>query len=465
MSGRWILRLALFSTWGALTAILGCSNSNTPQRAEEIPATYPLRTGWLVAGQPQAAPVAWPEPGETPLLLLKEPFDQLKGNAARLAADVKTGTLLDTDTMKHHEENPRPLIEKALNHYFGTPGAPTVGLTAEQFTSLLNSREAAIKAAKADEKEFLQEDYKAWQKRQTQNEGMAKAINELKLDNQTLQTGAGLFRNFCIQCHGLTGDGNGPGGRFLNPLPRDYRQGLFKFLTTEPSDTGVRPRRADLIRTIHQGLDGSSMPSFAALKNEQIEALTSYVIHLSLRGECEYLIFKVAADKKKADDFIPSEIEATTFDHLARLLEIWRRSNETPFVAEADPYTTPEEKLKAAARGHKVFLDASQGGCAACHINYGRTAPLQFDSWGGIVRPRNLTLATFRVSRDMDDLYARLYCGIPGVNMPSHKHLRATEDDKAKNQNRLWDAIYFIRAISDPLQRRELQEKYGISLD
>ena len=58
--------------------------------------------------------------------------------------------------------------------------------------------------------------------------------NDLKLDPKTLAEGGKLFRNYCQQCHGLTGDGNGPGGRYLIPLPRDYRQGLFKFITTDP---------------------------------------------------------------------------------------------------------------------------------------------------------------------------------------------------------------------------------------
>ena len=44
----------------------------------------------------------------------------------------------------------------------------------------------------------------------------------------------GLFREHCVHCHGVTGDGLGPTAAFLNPYPRDYRPGVFKFKSTEP---------------------------------------------------------------------------------------------------------------------------------------------------------------------------------------------------------------------------------------
>ena len=43
----------------------------------------------------------------------------------------------------------------------------------------------------------------------------------------------GLYRRHCGHCHGTTGDGLGPTALLLNPYPRDYRQGKFKFKSTE----------------------------------------------------------------------------------------------------------------------------------------------------------------------------------------------------------------------------------------
>jgi mono/diheme cytochrome c family protein len=208
------------------------------------------------------------------------------------------------------------------------------------------------------------------------------------------------------------------------------------------------------------------MPAFTALKPDQIEALVSYVMHLSLRGEAEYQLLKVAADPKKADDFVPSEIPFLLFDNLKKTLAIWHTAHNTPLVIPPDPYHTPAEQLAAAARGHKLFLDSAQGGCVQCHINFGRGGPLQYDAWAGILRPRNLTLPTFRISRQPEDIYTRIYCGIPGVGMPSHAEpLKITDADKAKGQDRLWDIVHFVYTISDPQRRRQLREQYGVDID
>ena len=51
-----------------------------------------------------------------------------------------------------------------------------------------------------------------------------------------------------------------------------------------------------------------------------------------------------------------------------------------------------------------------------------------------MTRPRNLLLGAYRVSKNAEDIYARLYCGIPGVGMPSHKHLQPTAAEPAAGE-------------------------------
>ena len=94
----------------------------------------------------------------------------------------------------------------------------------------------------------------------------------------------GLYRRHCAHCHGTTGDGAGPTAIFLNPYPRDYRQGKFKFKSTE---TNAKPTHADLKRTLVDGIPGTAMPSFALLPNDEVEALVEYVKYLSVRGKTE----------------------------------------------------------------------------------------------------------------------------------------------------------------------------------
>ena len=81
----------------------------------------------------------------------------------------------------------------------------------------------------------------------------------------------GLYREHCAHCHGVTGDGMGPTAAFLNPYPRDYRPGVFKFKSTERAD---KPTHADLVMVLRNGLAGSSMPSFALLSDAKIDALS-----------------------------------------------------------------------------------------------------------------------------------------------------------------------------------------------
>ena len=54
----------------------------------------------------------------------------------------------------------------------------------------------------------------------------------------------GLYRRHCAHCHGITGDGHGPTAPILNPYPRDYRPGMFKFKSTYTAGQADRRRSA-----------------------------------------------------------------------------------------------------------------------------------------------------------------------------------------------------------------------------
>src|SRR5262249_42608923 len=115
----------------------------------------------------------------------------------------------------------------------------------------------------------------------------------LKLDRTTLRDGGGLYRQHCMHCHGLTGDGRGPTAKWVNPHPRDYRQGIFKFQSVDQQGNPNRPpRRDDLHRTLHEGVEGTAMQSYNMLTEHELHALVSYIIFLSVRGEAEYSVIK-----------------------------------------------------------------------------------------------------------------------------------------------------------------------------
>ncbi|MGB7345722.1 MAG: cytochrome c, partial [Pirellulaceae bacterium] len=96
--------------------------------------------------------------------------------------------------------------------------------------------------------------------------------------------GRGLYRQYCATCHGITGNGRGTTSAILNPYPRDYRMGVFKFKSTSRS---AKPTRADMVGLIANGIEGTAMKKIPELKDEDVEALADYVIYLSIRGELE----------------------------------------------------------------------------------------------------------------------------------------------------------------------------------
>jgi mono/diheme cytochrome c family protein len=103
----------------------------------------------------------------------------------------------------------------------------------------------------------------------------------------------GLFRQQCATCHGETGQGRGVVAASQNPYPRDFRRGVYKYKTTGRAS---KPTKADLRRTLVEGLDGTQMPRFDKLSAKQIDAIIDYIIYLSIRGETERQLLNLAPD-------------------------------------------------------------------------------------------------------------------------------------------------------------------------
>ena len=129
----------------------------------------------------------------------------------------------------------------------------------------------------------------------------------LRLIGHKLQAGRRLYMQHCMHCHGVTGDGNGPTARYIrnhrfNPLPRDYRRGLFKFTSTK---NGFYASRDDLRRTVRQGLAGTYMPSFLLIDPDELDAIVEFVRFLAMRGEIERRLLTHLAPLMPTDDGDP----------------------------------------------------------------------------------------------------------------------------------------------------------------
>jgi len=117
-------------------------------------------------------------------------------------------------------------------------------------------------------------------------------------DGWKIKQGRNLYMLHCLHCHGTGGDGNGPTAQYLNPRPRDYRNGVFKFTST---GSGLKPSRHDLKTILVNGIPGTSMPSFMLLGDEEISLIVEYVRFLSMRGEFERRVYDNIKDFATAD--------------------------------------------------------------------------------------------------------------------------------------------------------------------
>jgi mono/diheme cytochrome c family protein len=421
----------------SLLAILAWSWVGCAPRIPEpqpLEASYPLRQDYLVVKAPVSPVSGWNEPGMPPLLSLDLPVESLNADQKALRTQMKKDGIIDTRQLNSED---KPGIEAAMHKLFGTPVQPTIP----------NS-----------------------------SDSLKKAIAELKLDPQTLAHGSRVYANYCANCHGSTGNGNGPGGKYLNPLPRDYRQGLFKFVSSfipsneEQTARGIkpeeqtpkflaRPLREDLRRTITRGFNGAPMPGFE-LSEDDLEAVISQVIFLSIRGETEYVTLKTAI----VNDEPVEQPEKLILSNLEAVASRWAISQKWPMAVDPDPIQTGdpgevlERKLLSAANGYEIFNGVT-GGCTKCHTNYGKAAPYQYDEWGSIIRPRNLLVPILRGGSSPEAIYARIRGGISGANMPDHSVLLPNpKDPTTLGQHRLWDVVHFVEVLMEPRLLKQLKD-------
>ncbi len=333
--------------------------------------------------------------------------------AAKAALEARRGALQkQVDTVTSTMKDVSPKLSKVLEELFGTPAKPKVALDDPNLDEPLD-----------DPKEF-------------------------RLDPATLAEGSKLYRRHCLHCHGLSGDGRGPTGPWVNPHPRDYRQGQFKF-TSSAESTGVRKaRREDLIRTLKQGIEGTSMPSFALLdEDKELQPLVSYVMHLSMRGQVERDVLEAKLSGSDTD----TDVADLARERLGRIWKGgWKATEKKAIqVGSAPPYASKpvgqmspgerEQLAESIRRGFNQFT-TGKAQCRTCHNDFGRANDYKYDTWGTIVRPANLTAGIYRGGRRPLDLYYRIHSGINGSAMPAFIDTTLTSEE-------IWDIVNFLDAL------------------
>jgi len=225
------------------------------------------------------------------------------------------------------------------------------------------------------------------------------ALPETGLDQRKLSMAAGpvwseqaggkhgLYRRHCAHCHGISGDGHGPTAAILDPYPRDYRPGVFKFKSTY---TAAQPTDEDLKRIVHDGVPGTAMPSFALLPPDERAALVEYVKYLSIRGQMEKALEDYVGDNlnpgDKLDPAENAEVRTAIVEMLTPIMEAWQGAKDQVIVPEDGAIPpdnrTPEQIAQSAAQGRELFY-GTRANCVKCHgpTALGDGQQDDFDDW------------------------------------------------------------------------------------
>jgi cytochrome c oxidase cbb3-type subunit 2 len=91
---------------------------------------------------------------------------------------------------------------------------------------------------------------------------------------KTVYTGKGT----CWTCHGQAGKGDGPAGKALNPAPRDFSVGAFKFDADKDGTVGTD---ADLKLVITKGAaafgGNPTMVPWGTLSAKEVDDVIAYI--------------------------------------------------------------------------------------------------------------------------------------------------------------------------------------------
>lgn len=258
-------------------------------------------------------------------------------------------------------------------------------------------------------------------------------------DSQHLAHGRDVYIRQCASCHGVTGDGNGPAAKYLDPPPRDYRLGRFKFTSTP---RGNKPRREDLARIIRRGAKGTSMPTFRWMADDDLNAVIDYVILLSSRGEMEYRLIRVSQQELGEEDPVDPELVA---EQALTIADSWKEADEF-IVRPLTPQTASTDESIAA--GAKAFVELN---CHKCHGRDGRgnrTLDVGKDDWGRTAYAADLTTGTLHGGRRPVDIYRRIYAGINGTPMPAFAEPDSSRDEtETQRSETIWNLVHFVTSI------------------
>jgi high-affinity iron transporter len=114
-------------------------------------------------------------------------------------------------------------------------------------------------------------------------------VNSLRTTHAQLMEGEGLYTQRCASCHGVAGAGDGALARSLTRLPPEIGTVAWQI---EHSDE-------QLVKVIHDGIAGTSMPPSRELSDSDVQSIVAYVRTLPMKDRSNGAI---AADSGNAQN-------------------------------------------------------------------------------------------------------------------------------------------------------------------
>lgn len=256
-------------------------------------------------------------------------------------------------------------------------------------------------------------------------------IGNQKVTASELNKGQLIYTEYCMACHGVNGDGNGPAAKGSVPAPRNFKQGLYKFGLVKE---GGLPTDEDFYRIIKGGLHGTAMFPWD-MSRKQIYYVTQYI-----------------------KSFAP---------------QVWENKDNSPgqpIEINKDPYGLARKSF-AIEKGKEVYHAIAQ--CWSCHRAYVSKQELSdinlkvngekitdFDSEMYLLKlqdseyyfydskerfnkylPPDFTWHPIRSADNVEGIYKRLVAGVTGTGMPAW---RGTISDAE-----IWAVAYYVMSLME----------------
>ncbi|MBI3450307.1 MAG: c-type cytochrome [Acidobacteria bacterium] len=237
-----------------------------------------------------------------------------------------------------------------------------------------------------------------------------------------LRDGEAVYREYCVGCHGVKGDGQGPAARFLDPKPRDFTKGLFKFASVASGDL---PRDEDLMRTITRGLPGSSMPAWQLLPEEQRRAVIVYLKTFS----------KMWSKNQPGTPIAVSENPFAAGGGAAMRQAVGRGKTVYHVLAtcwQCHPSYATHEEVAAMAKSEGKEITVREGADRATRVE---------DAWDQPLMPTDFPRRRMKGGSSVADFYRTIASGIGGTAMPTWKGGLEERD--------LWALAYYVKSLAD----------------